>query len=112
MILRKRAQQFRHSRSKPAIAPPPEEWDIRSMKEKTIRLLQLVEISSHLQRGAVEITTVAGCAECLHLQNGAHVHIVDPETGFRSQAALQALRLHSLANLNVGRQALPLGISE
>src|SRR5215469_13823778 len=67
MILRKIAQQLRHSDSKPPIAAPPEERHIRSMEEQAVRLLKLVEIRRHLGCCTIKILLVPCRTERLDL---------------------------------------------
>ena len=66
------------------------------MKEEAVGLLQLVQIGNHLLGEAVEIDAVAGGAVGLKLQQGEHVHIVDPEARFGGEP--------------VGLRVLPLAI--
>ena len=56
------------------------------MVEEAIRLLQLVEIRSHLVRVPVEIHLVAGGAIRFQLQNRQHIHVVDPVARLVRQA--------------------------
>ena len=50
------------------------------MEEKSVCLLQLVEVRSHRQRGAIEILLILRRTIGLHLYSGDHVHVIDPIT--------------------------------
>src|SRR5437763_8374213 len=67
MIFRQRAQQFSHSGRDPSVAAAPVKWRVGRVKEKAVRLLQLVEISSHRCGSAIEIPGVMRRAIRLHL---------------------------------------------
>src|SRR5262249_2106173 len=69
-----------HACSNPAVAASPEEWNVRSMIEEAIRLLEFVEIDRHLMCGMIQILAISGCAIRLRLHGSDHVHVVDPET--------------------------------
>src|SRR6185503_2211600 len=69
-----------------------------SVIEEPVWLLQLVEVCDHLERGAIEIFLVSGCAVCLELKDREHVHVVDPKASFGGEA--------------VGLRILPLAIGE
>src|SRR5205807_9902997 len=86
MVLSKIPKSLSTARRYPSIASPRERRDIRGVIEQAIGLLQFVEICGHFQRGTVKIFGVSSGAECLDLQDRDHVHVIDPETGLRSQA--------------------------
>src|ERR1044072_1052083 len=81
MFLRKVAQQLSHAGCDPAIAAAPVKSGISSVKEKTIRLLQLVEVCGHRQTRAIEIFRIACRTKGLRLARRDHVHVVDPVSG-------------------------------
>ena len=89
------AQHFGHSRGKPTISSAPEEGDVLSMMEQAIWLLKFVEVRDHLGRVAIKIFAVAGGAVGLKLQDGKHVHVVDPVAGLGGEAV--GLRILPLA---------------
>ena len=48
-------------------------------------MLQLIQVGAHLFRIAIQVLFVVRRTVGFELQDGQHVHIVDPETGFRRQ---------------------------
>ena len=68
------------------------------MIEQAVGPLQLVQVGGHFERGAVQVDLVAGGAVGLELEDGDHIRVVDPETGFAGQA--------------IGRGVLPLLVGQ
>ncbi len=83
------AQRFGHSRSHPAIATSPEERHVRGMIEKSVGLLQLIEIKDHLSRSPIYIFGITRGAVRLSLNRRNHIHIVDPEPCLLGQSLVE-----------------------
>src|SRR6266700_1209542 len=79
MIRRQRAEKFGHASSDPPVAASPEKWRIGRVIKKSVRLLQLVEVYGHFEGRAIQIFRIPSRAIRLHLDEGDHVHIINPE---------------------------------
>src|SRR5690606_3967650 len=73
-------QKLGHPYSHPSVAAAPIKRHIRRVVEKTIVMLQFIQIQNHLLRGTLDILWIAGNVVSLRLHNGYHIHIVYPET--------------------------------
>ena len=73
-------EQLRHTRCHPSISTSPIVRNIRSMIEKSIRTLQLVQVHNHFFRCPVNIFTVFCHFVCVGLHNRNHIHVINPQT--------------------------------
>src|ERR1039458_1650442 len=89
------AEHLGHAGGNPSVAAAPEEGDIGGVVEEAVGLLELVKIGDHFESVAIEIFVVAGGAVGLELQDGQHIHVVDPIAGLGGEAV--GLRVLPLA---------------
>ena len=99
-VLRQPVEDERHAGGHPAVAAPPHVLHVGRVVEEALRRavlqLQLVEVEAHLARRAVDVGAPARRAERLALEDGNHVHVVDPEARLRRVALCPVGLLHLL----------------